>query len=53
MKIGQMLTEEQLDRLADQILEAVDYDIFKEDLEERVILDNIYCIIGETVVTLD
>ena len=53
MQIGDILTEEELDNLADQILEAVDYDIFKEDLENRVILDYIYCIIGETIVTMD
>ena len=36
-----MYTPEELDQLAENILEDIDYDIYKEDLEERYLLDNI------------
>ncbi len=53
MKIGNLLSEGELGKLADDILEFVDYDIFKEDLEERVILAHIYYLISETVVNFE
>lgn len=36
-----MIKEYDIEELADTILEDIDYDIFKEDLEERVILSGI------------
>lgn len=36
-----MYTQEELDALAEDILSGVDYDIFKEDLEDRELLDEI------------
>jgi hypothetical protein len=37
-----MVTQKtKLDELCDDILEGIDYDIFKEDLEERVLMDEI------------
>ena len=36
-----LYTEEELEELAEEILAGVDYDIFKEDLEERILLSEI------------
>lgn len=35
------ITKESLSNLADEILEGVDYDLFKEDMEERMLLSGI------------
>ena len=35
------ISQEQMDDLCNDILEGVDYDIFKEDLEDRTSLDEI------------
>lgn len=35
------ITNESLSNLADEILEDIDYDLFKEDIEERELLSGI------------
>ena len=45
--LGEVLSEEALDRIAEEILESVDYDIYKEDLECRDTLTNIYNILHD------
>jgi hypothetical protein len=39
------ITQEEINSLCDRVLEAIDYDIFKEDLEERTLLGEIQDII--------
>jgi hypothetical protein len=39
------ITQEEIDSLCNKVLEAIDYDIFKEDLEERTLLGEVQDII--------
>ncbi len=45
--LGELLSEAELDELSEKILESVDYDIYKEDLEERFILNTIYNVLTD------
>ena len=45
--LGELLSEAELDGLSEKILETVDYDIYKEDLDSRYILTDIYNILTD------
>ena len=51
-KLELVWTDEELSKAAEDILSEVDYDIYKEDLEERNILGSIENILRNVEVTI-
>tara|TARA_R110000787_G_scaffold90783_5_gene191508 strand:- start:1582 stop:1767 length:186 start_codon:yes stop_codon:yes gene_type:complete len=51
-KLELVWTDEELSKTAEDILSEVDYDIYKEDLEERNILGSIENILRNVEVTI-